>query len=69
VDVFRALALGATAVAIGRPVIYGLVVGGARGVSGVLDHLGAELRTAMLVAGVARISDITRGHLLLGAGR
>jgi lactate oxidase len=69
VDVFRALALGATAVAIGRPVIYGLVVGGARGVSGVLDHLSAELRTAMLVAGVARISDITRGHLFLGAGR
>jgi lactate oxidase len=69
VDVFRALALGATAVAIGRPVIYGLVVGGARGVSGVLDHLGAELRTAMLVAGVGRISDITRDHLLPGAGR
>jgi lactate oxidase len=63
IDVFRALALGATAVAIGRPVIYGLTVGGAPGVSSVLDHLGKELRTAMLMAGVGRVADITRGQL------
>ncbi len=58
VDVFRALALGADAVALGRPVMYGLAVGGAQGVQLALEHIRDELRLSMLFAGVARVADI-----------
>ncbi len=57
-DVFKALALGATTVAIGRPYIYGLVVGGQAGVEQVLDIFQAELVRAMQLAGVEKLEDI-----------
>lgn len=63
IDVFRALALGATAVATARPVLFGAAVGGAAGVAGVLEHLRDELHAAMLLAGTQAISDIGRGCL------
>lgn len=63
IDVFRALALGAQAVAVGRPVLYGLAVGGASGVKSVLEHLREELRSAMLLAGARRVTDISRDFL------
>jgi isopentenyl diphosphate isomerase/L-lactate dehydrogenase-like FMN-dependent dehydrogenase len=47
IDVLIALALGATAVLIGRPVLHGLAVGGQAGVEGVLSLLSDELRDAM----------------------
>jgi len=59
-DVFRALALGASAVALGRPIIYGLSLGGASGVQSVLQHLKTELAMVMQLAGVPSIKDITR---------
>lgn len=59
-DVFRALALGASAVALGRPILYGLSIGGAGGVRSVLQHLKTELQMVMQLAGVASIKDITR---------
>ena len=62
-DVFRALALGATAVGVGRPVLFAAALGGAGGVASVLRHLTAELHTVMLLAGVERASDITQDHL------
>jgi isopentenyl diphosphate isomerase/L-lactate dehydrogenase-like FMN-dependent dehydrogenase len=65
IDVFKALALGATAVAIGRPVLWGLVNGGAPGVASVYRHLARELRSAMMLAGVSRVADIGREHLAL----
>ena len=63
IDVFRALALGATAVATARPVLYGAVLGGPAGVAAVLEHLRDELRQTMLLAGTQAIADINRGCL------
>ncbi|HRO88449.1 MAG TPA: alpha-hydroxy-acid oxidizing protein, partial [Chiayiivirga sp.] len=63
VDVFKALALGASGVAVGRPVLYGLAMGGAPGVTSVLDTLKTELRLAMKLAGTATIADISRKYV------
>jgi lactate oxidase len=63
-DVFRALALGATAVAIGRPPVWGAIVGGAPGVKAVYDYFGADLRNTMFETGVATIAKITRKLLI-----
>ena len=68
IDVFKALALGATVVGIGRPVLWGLTCGGAAGVNSVYGHLLRELRETMLLAGVARASDIKRDHLQTRTG-
>ncbi|TMR10881.1 aminotransferase class I/II-fold pyridoxal phosphate-dependent enzyme [Nonomuraea turkmeniaca] len=57
-DVLAALALGADAVFLGRPVLHGLAVGGAEGVTGVLNILLSELTDAMTLAGVGTIADI-----------
>lgn len=58
-DVLIALALGASAVMIGRPVIWGLAVGGAFGVSHVLRMLRDEFEVAMMLSGCRTLSDIT----------
>ncbi|MEO6378041.1 MAG: alpha-hydroxy acid oxidase, partial [Caulobacteraceae bacterium] len=58
VDVFKALALGAKAVAIGRPALYGLALGGPLGVQSVYDRLRLELIATMQAAGVDRIDQI-----------
>lgn len=50
-DVFKALALGADAVAMGRPVMYGLALGGADGVKSVYDKLAQEISLTMRAAG------------------
>ena len=63
IDVFRALALGARAVAVGRPVLYGLAVGGATGAQSVIEHLRDELRIAMLLAGAKTVSQLSRDYL------
>ncbi|MGI4939702.1 MAG: alpha-hydroxy-acid oxidizing protein, partial [Janthinobacterium lividum] len=67
IDVFRALALGASAVALARPVLFGAAVGGASCVAGVLEHLRDELRLAMLLAGTASLAHITGDSLRLSA--
>jgi (S)-3,5-dihydroxyphenylglycine transaminase len=54
-DVLVALALGADAVLVGRPVLHGLAIGGQAGVAQVLDILRAELIDAMSLAGVAAV--------------
>jgi 4-hydroxymandelate oxidase len=58
-DVLMALALGANAVGIGRPVIWGLAVDGEAGVGSVLDLLTNELSNAMALAGAASVSELT----------
>jgi 4-hydroxymandelate oxidase len=63
-DVMRALALGARAALVGRPVLWGLTLDGADGVRAVLEHLRSELDLAMALAGCARISEITREFVL-----
>ncbi len=57
-DVFRALALGAEAVLVGRPVLWGLAHAGAAGVSAVLRLLRREFAEAMTLAGRPRLADI-----------
>ena len=59
VDALRALALGATAVFVGRPMIWGLTTGGAEGVRSVVEGLTAELAHAMALAGAPTIADVT----------
>ncbi len=58
-DVLKALALGATAVLVGRPVIAGLAVAGASGVSHVLRLLRDEFEIAMMLTGCRTVHDIT----------
>jgi isopentenyl diphosphate isomerase/L-lactate dehydrogenase-like FMN-dependent dehydrogenase len=62
-DVFKALALGADAVALGRPVMYGLALGGPLGVTSVYDKIKAELIQTMQAAGAGKIADISRAHV------
>ncbi len=57
-DVFKALALGAHAVLVGRPVVWGLGHAGAAGVSAVLKLLRDELSEVMALAGRPRLADI-----------
>ena len=59
-DVFKSLALGANVVAIGRPVLYGLALGGWMGVQAVFQHLDAELEMTMRLAGARTISEISK---------
>lgn len=63
-DVFKCLALGASAVMIGRPILHGLAVAGARGVSHVLRILRDEFEIAMVLAGATRISQISDDRIL-----
>jgi isopentenyl diphosphate isomerase/L-lactate dehydrogenase-like FMN-dependent dehydrogenase len=63
-DVFKALALGATAVGIGRPYIWGLASFGQEGVEKVLDILRGELLIAMRQAGTRSIAEINRSYVV-----
>ncbi|MBQ2017250.1 MAG: alpha-hydroxy-acid oxidizing protein [Alphaproteobacteria bacterium] len=56
--IFKAIASGADVVAIGRPLIYGLALGGWRGVVDVFDWLKKDLRRVMTLAGAQNINDI-----------
>jgi isopentenyl diphosphate isomerase/L-lactate dehydrogenase-like FMN-dependent dehydrogenase len=62
--VLKALALGATAVMIGRPVIWGLTLDGAQGVEQVLDMLESELKIAMALSGCPSIRHITKDIII-----
>ena len=57
-DVIKALALGADAVGVGRPVIWGLAVDGENGVRGVLELLRAEFDHALALCGAASPADL-----------
>ncbi|XP_027125894.2 peroxisomal (S)-2-hydroxy-acid oxidase GLO3-like isoform X1 [Coffea eugenioides] len=62
-DIFKALALGAQAVMIGRPVLFGLAAKGEYGVKRVINMLKEELELSMALAGTCTVKDITRGHV------
>ncbi|KAI1718136.1 FMN-dependent dehydrogenase domain-containing protein [Ditylenchus destructor] len=57
-DIFKAIALGAEMVFIGRPIIYGLTVAGQEGVAHVLKILRVELQNAMKVSGCSTLDQI-----------
>ncbi|HEY2137057.1 MAG TPA: alpha-hydroxy acid oxidase [Xanthobacteraceae bacterium] len=59
-DIVKALALGARAVLIGRPAVWGLALGGADGVRDVFAHLHAELVRTMALCGIAKLDEATR---------
>lgn len=63
-DVFTALALGANAVLLGRPYMYGLAVAGERGVTEVVANVIAELDLTMALSGTADLAAITREMLI-----
>ena len=58
-DILKALALGAAAVMVGRPLIWGLAVDGEAGVSHVLSLLRAEFENAMALTGCRTVAEIT----------
>lgn len=62
-DIFKAIALGADAVMVGRPVLHGLAAAGAVGVAHVLRMLRTELELTMALAGCPDLSSISRDFL------
>jgi 4-hydroxymandelate oxidase len=64
-DILKALALGAHAVLLGRPVIWGLAVNGDEGVRSVLELLRAELEMAMMLAGKPTLAEVDRSLVKL----
>ncbi|XP_070554597.1 uncharacterized protein [Ptychodera flava] len=63
-DVFKALALGAKAVFVGRPIIYGLAYDGEEGARQVLQILRDEFSLAMALSGCSSVSDIKQEYLM-----
>jgi len=68
-DVVKALALGARAVLLGRPVVYGLALGGADGARAVLEHLRIELERAMALVGRPKIGEIDGSAVVASRNR
>jgi isopentenyl diphosphate isomerase/L-lactate dehydrogenase-like FMN-dependent dehydrogenase len=62
-DVVMALALGARAALVGRPAMYGLALGGARGVQQVLEILRDETENALALLGCRSPAEVTRAHV------
>jgi 4-hydroxymandelate oxidase len=63
-DIFKALALGATAICIGRPYLWGLAAFGQSGVEAVLEILRRELQLIMRQAGTTSVGQITRSYVV-----
>jgi isopentenyl diphosphate isomerase/L-lactate dehydrogenase-like FMN-dependent dehydrogenase len=62
-DILKALALGARAVLVGRPVLWGLAAYGARGVQQVMEQLQTELARDMAMCGITRCDEASRQHV------
>src|SRR6185295_4423931 len=63
-DIVKALALGARAVLIGRPYVYGLIVDGQRGVQNVLEILQQELERTLALMGVQGVHELDPSWLI-----
>jgi L-lactate dehydrogenase (cytochrome) len=63
-DIFKAIALGAKAVGIGRPALYGLAAYGQDGVERVIEILLDELKMCMALMGVSRIDQINSNYVI-----
>jgi isopentenyl diphosphate isomerase/L-lactate dehydrogenase-like FMN-dependent dehydrogenase len=66
-DVLGALALGARAVLVGRPALWGLAAGGEDGAAHVLDILRSEVELAQALLGAPTVADVARAHVTLQA--
>jgi lactate 2-monooxygenase len=66
-DVFKALALGASAVLLGRPYVYGLAIAGEAGVREVLRNLHAEFDLTMGLAGCRSVAEIGADCVTIGS--
>jgi len=64
-DVFKALAIGATAVCFGRPYVYGLAIDGAAGVSAVIKNMIADFELTMGLAGCKSIAEVNRHCIVM----
>lgn len=62
-DIIKALALGARAVMVGRPYLYGLGAAGEKGVEWVIDFFAEGMARSMALAGVRSVSEVDRGLL------
>jgi lactate 2-monooxygenase len=62
-DVFKALALGASAVGLGRPYIYGLAIGGQKGVEEVIRQLQADFELTMVLSGCKNVGEINESFV------
>ncbi len=65
-DAYKALALGATMVGIGRPYVYALAAGGEQGVHGLLENMLAEFELTMALCGSTSLSEVDIDHLYRG---
>jgi len=63
-DIFKALALGARAVCLGRPYVYGLAIAGEQGVREVLQNTLTDFELTMALAGCRNIAEITRSTVV-----
>jgi len=63
-DIFKAVALGATAVGVGRPVLYSLASYGERGIVKMVHLLQDELQMVMRLSGTPNVASITRDHVI-----
>jgi lactate oxidase len=63
VDVFKAVSMGATVCAVGRPVLWSLMSGGAPGVKSLYDWMAGELHSTMLLSGVAKVTDLKHRNI------
>jgi isopentenyl diphosphate isomerase/L-lactate dehydrogenase-like FMN-dependent dehydrogenase len=62
-DVVKAVALGADAVLLGRPYVYGLAVGGQEGIEAVIAQLAGELDLTLALSGVRSIGELDRSFV------
>lgn len=63
-DVFKAIALGAKMVFLGRPILWGLSVGGQDGVENILRIVHNEFDVALALAGTPTVDDITKDYVV-----
>ncbi|XP_039825909.1 peroxisomal (S)-2-hydroxy-acid oxidase GLO1-like isoform X4 [Panicum virgatum] len=68
-DVFKALALGASGIFVGRPVVFALAAEGEAGVRNVLRMLREEFELTMALSGCTTLADINRSHILTEGDR
>jgi lactate 2-monooxygenase len=60
---FKALALGASAICLGRPYVYGLAIAGEQGVREVIQNILAEFDLTMALAGCTTLADVANAAL------